>query len=121
MEIPTWNVGYILSILLQSTALITEATLDELSYYSVPGVRKMSKAQLDPENNINGFLNEGHIARMEAYLHANLGLGVRIGPNFLIQNKIYHESVNLSFRPKHGVLKVGQKSTVVAGCCETSV
>ena len=37
----------------------------------------MSKAQKDPENNINGFLNEGHIGRMEQYLEANLGLGVR--------------------------------------------
>ena len=81
----------------------------------------MSKAQLDPENNINGFLNEGHIGRMEQYLQVNLGLGVRIGPIFLMQNKIYHESVNLSFRPKHGVLKVGKKSTTVAGCCETNV
>ena len=41
----------------------------------------MSKAQLDPENNINGFLNEGHIGRMEQYLQVNLGLGVRIVPN----------------------------------------
>jgi len=40
-----------------------------------PGVRRMSKAQKDPENNINGFLNEGHIGRMEQYLEANLGLG----------------------------------------------
>ena len=43
----------------------------------------MSKAQIDPENNINGFLNEGHIGRMEQYLQANLGLGVRRKPHFL--------------------------------------
>ena len=42
----------------------------------------MSKAQKDPENNINGFLNEGHIGRMEQYLQANLGLGVRIRPQY---------------------------------------
>ena len=43
----------------------------------VPGVRRMSKAQKDPENNINTFLNEGHIERMEQYVEANLGIGVR--------------------------------------------
>ena len=37
----------------------------------------MSKAQKDPENNINTFLNEGHIERMEQYVEANLGIGVR--------------------------------------------
>jgi len=40
-----------------------------------PGVRRMSKAQKDPENNINTFLNEGHIERMEQYVEANLGIG----------------------------------------------
>ena len=37
----------------------------------------MSRAQKDPENNMNPFLNEGHIERMEQYLQANLGFGVR--------------------------------------------
>merc|ERR1711915_377422 len=39
-----------------------------------PGTRAMTKAQKDPENNVNGFLNEGHIAKMEAYLQAHLDI-----------------------------------------------
>lgn len=41
-----------------------------------PGVKRMSKAQKNPADRINPFLNEGHIARMEQYLLANLGIGV---------------------------------------------
>ena len=85
----------------------------------------MSKAQKDPENNINGFLNEGHIGRMEQYLEANLGLGVRIGSKsfrcrLTTKVLIFHLGYNMVFcrldRNQRPLLVVAKQAYEQEGC-----